>query len=130
MDDVDIDPEQYYDRITYADAHADSLVNSPEPQAYLSQVAVTNDVTFRQEIVEPRTNAPAIHPSNSFHREWQIATEKELDSLTENNTWTLVPMPYNKKFIGCLWIFKIKRDSRGRILKLKARVCARGDQQI
>jgi len=30
--------------------------------------------------------------------------------------------------IGCLSIFKIKRDSRGRILKFKARVCARGDQ--
>jgi len=38
-------------------------------------------------------------------------------------------MPSYKKIIGCLWIFKVKRDSDGRILKFKARVCARGDQQ-
>ena len=54
MDDADIDPDEYYDMITDADAHADSLVDSPEPQAYFSQVTITDDVTLRQEIVEPR----------------------------------------------------------------------------
>ena len=48
MDDAGVDPEEYYDLITYADAHAHSLINSPEPQAYLSQVAVTNDATLTQ----------------------------------------------------------------------------------
>jgi len=38
-------------------------------------------------------------------------------------------MPLNKCVIGCLWIFKIKRNSSGMILKFKARVCSRGDQQ-
>jgi len=37
-------------------------------------------------------------------------------------------MPSNKHIIGCLWIFKVKRDSSGQVLKCKARVCARGDQ--
>jgi len=76
MGDADIDPEEYYGMITYADAHADSLVDSPEPQAYFSQVTVTDDVTLRQEIVKPRTYAQTIHPRNTFHREWQTATEK------------------------------------------------------
>jgi len=38
-------------------------------------------------------------------------------------------MPRDSHVIGCLWIFKVKRDSHGEILKFKARVCARGDQQ-
>ena len=38
-------------------------------------------------------------------------------------------MPLDKRVIGSLRIFKIKRDSNGRVLKFKARVCARGDQQ-
>ena len=38
-------------------------------------------------------------------------------------------MPLNTHVIDCLRIFNIKRDSNGEILKCKARVCARGDQQ-
>jgi hypothetical protein len=36
MDDVDIDPEDYYGIMTNIDAHADSLVDSPEPQAFFT----------------------------------------------------------------------------------------------
>ena len=82
-----------------------------------------------QEFVEPRSYAHAVNPSNKFHKEWQFAVQKKLNSLTTNNTWTLVPMAFDKHIIRCLWILKIKRDSSGRILKFKARVCARGDQQ-
>ena len=35
-------------------------------------------------------------------------------------------MPLDKRVIGSLWIFKLKRDSNGKVLKC---VCARGDQQ-
>ena len=38
-------------------------------------------------------------------------------------------MPLDKRVIGSLWIFKLKRDSNGQVIKFKARVCARGDQQ-
>jgi hypothetical protein len=38
-------------------------------------------------------------------------------------------MPLDKRVIGSLWNFELKRDSNGKILKFKARVCARGDQQ-
>jgi hypothetical protein len=94
----------------------------------LSEVTLTDYVSTGQKIVEPKTYAQAVDPSNNFHWEWHSATEKELNSLTENNILTLVPMPLNKCVICCLWIFKIKRDSIARVLKLKARVCARGDQ--
>ena len=65
-----MDPEDYYGMMTDDDEHADSLVVTPELQAYLSHVSVTNDVTLSQVIVEPRTYARAVHPSNTFHREW------------------------------------------------------------
>jgi hypothetical protein len=38
-------------------------------------------------------------------------------------------MPLDKRVIGSLWIFKLKRDSNGQVIEFKARVCARGDQQ-
>jgi len=77
-----MDLEDYYGMMTDADAHVDSLAESPEPQAYLSHVAVIDDVTLSQEIVEPRTYAQAVNPSNKFHKEWQSPAEKELNSLT------------------------------------------------
>ncbi len=94
--------------VTDVDAHADSLVDFPEPQAYFSHVTVTNTFTSRQEIVEPRTYAQAIHPSNKFHKEWQFANGKELDSFTQNNTRTFVLMLVDKHIIGCLWIYTTK----------------------
>jgi hypothetical protein len=38
-------------------------------------------------------------------------------------------MPLIRIFIGCVWVFKVKRDSNREMLKFKARVCARGDRQ-
>jgi hypothetical protein len=70
-----------------------------------------------------------VDPSNEFHSKRRSAVEKELRSLTDNQTWDLVPIPPHQRVIGSLWIFKVKRDSSGKILKFKARVCARGDQQ-
>jgi hypothetical protein len=44
MDDANVDRADYYDVMTYADAQANSLVASPEPQAYLSEVPLIDDV--------------------------------------------------------------------------------------
>ena len=108
MDDANVDRADYYDVMTYADAQANSLVASPEPQAYLSEVPLIDDVLQIKKIIVPRMHSQNVNPSNEFHKEWQSAAEKELCSLTENNMWTLVPMPLNRHAIGCLWIFKIK----------------------
>jgi hypothetical protein len=70
VDDADIDLEDYCGIMAEADAHhADSFVDSPEPQAYFSEVNITDDITLSHEIVEPRMYAQAVHSSNTFHRE-------------------------------------------------------------
>ena len=65
--------------MTDADAQAASLRDSPEPQAYLSEVTLTDDVHVCQEVVVPRTYAQAVDPSNEFHKEWRFAEERELN---------------------------------------------------
>jgi hypothetical protein len=57
MDDVDMDLEDFDVIMTNVDAHADSLVDSPESQAYLSQITVADDVKLSQEVAEPITYA-------------------------------------------------------------------------
>lgn len=35
------------------------------------------------------------------HPHWKKAMEEEVCALQNNNTWTLVPKPADKKIIGC-----------------------------
>lgn len=54
---------------------------------------------------EPLTRDEALQTSEKD--QWQRAMQDEFDSLTKNNTWTLVKdMPPGRKAIGCRWVFK------------------------
>ena len=54
---------------------------------------------------------------------------EELKSMKDNDVWDLVPLPEGKKPIGCKWIFKTKRDSKGNVERYKARLVAKGYTQ-
>lgn len=54
--------------------------------------------------------------------------KREYDTLQENETWTLVPRPTNKKILTNRWVFKTKVVQDGEI-KYKARLVARGNTQ-
>lgn len=61
--------------------------------------------------------------------QWQQVIKEELDFLTFNNTWSLVPKPEDKNIVDCKWIFTIKKDEFGKPKKHKARLVARGFSQ-
>lgn len=61
--------------------------------------------------------------------EWKMAMEEEIRSLIENQTWELVVLPPGKKTIGCKWIYKMKTDENGKIVRYKARLVALGFSQ-
>jgi hypothetical protein len=57
---------------------------------------------------------------------WRRAMLEEMRSIEENRTWELVDPPAGCRPIGLKWVFKVKRDERGAIVKHKARLVARG----
>lgn len=59
-------------------------------------------------------------------KEWILACEEEIRSITKLDSWTLVDLPHGVKPIGLKWIFKIKRNADGSINKYKARLVAKG----
>lgn len=49
-----------------------------------------------------------------------------METIEENDTWTLIELPPRHKPIRLKWIYKVKRDSEGNILQHKARLVAKG----
>jgi hypothetical protein len=49
----------------------------------------------------------------------------ELTSIEQNQTWTRVSLPPGHKAIGLKWIFKMKKDEKGDIIKHKAMLVAK-----
>jgi len=49
-----------------------------------------------------------------------------MDVIKNNHTWELVDLPHGHRVITLKWVFKLKRDEVGAIVKHKARLVARG----
>ena len=49
--------------------------------------------------------------------EWRAAIEKEIRTIEKNETWEPVEKPPHKKAIGVKWIYKIKFNPDGNVLK-------------
>ena len=61
--------------------------------------------------------------------QWEGAIKEEIDSLSKNNTWEIVPLPNNKNIVDCRWVFVIINDIHENLTKYKARVVAKGFSQ-
>ncbi|KAJ0466898.1 putative RNA-directed DNA polymerase [Helianthus annuus] len=57
---------------------------------------------------------------------WKKAMDCEIASIEKNKTWKLVNPPPNVKPIGVKWVYKVKKDAKGSIIKYKARLVAKG----
>ncbi|GJZ90596.1 retrovirus-related pol polyprotein from transposon TNT 1-94 [Tanacetum coccineum] len=71
--------------------------------------------------VEPKTYKDALTQSC-----WIEAMQEELNEFERLEVWELVPRPDKVMVITLKWIYKVKLDELGGILKNKARLMARG----
>ena len=56
--------------------------------------------------------------------------KSEMQSMYDNQVWTLIDPPEGLKTIGCKWVFKKKTDMDGNVHTFKARLVAKGFKQI
>ena len=69
---------------------------------------------------------PSCYREAAGQPDWEDAMSKEIESIEKNLTWSLVKLPAGHKAIGLKWVFKLKKDSDGEIIKHKARLVAKG----
>ena len=55
---------------------------------------------------------------------------EEIKTMHDRRVWHLVPPPANKPVIGNRWVFTVKRDENGNIVRFKSRLVAQGFKQI
>ncbi|KAM0822866.1 hypothetical protein ACQ4PT_071235 [Festuca glaucescens] len=60
---------------------------------------------------------------------WRGAMEEEMRSIRDNQTWELTTLPAGHRAIGLKWVFKVKKDPAGLVVKHKARLVAKGYAQ-
>ena len=61
---------------------------------------------------------------------WEAAMQDEYNSLLENQTWDLVPLPSYRKLVRCKLVYNTKKAADGQINRYKARLVAKGFQQV
>jgi hypothetical protein len=60
---------------------------------------------------------------------WRLAMIDEITSIEANGTWELVDPPPGQRPIGLKWVYKLKKDATGIIVRHKARLVAKGYAQ-
>ncbi|MCO5551808.1 hypothetical protein L7F22_005310 [Adiantum nelumboides] len=62
--------------------------------------------------------------------DWQVAIREKLKSHKENGTWEWSRLPTGRKVVDSKWVFRVKRGDNGDVVKDKAKLVARGFDQV
>ena len=55
--------------------------------------------------------------------------DAKFSALQKKNTWSLVPLPPGVNLVGCKWVFKLKMNPDGSIVRYKARLVVKDFHQ-
>ncbi|GJS07708.1 serine/threonine/dual specificity protein kinase, catalytic domain-containing protein [Tanacetum coccineum] len=87
-----------------------NLIHNPQMPATITYEDESEDDDVA--ILEPRNKNEA-----KLKPQWLKAMKTELDSIVKNNIWKLVPLPKRVVPVGLEWLFKIKINVDGSIMK-------------
>ncbi|WVZ79341.1 LOW QUALITY PROTEIN: hypothetical protein U9M48_026932 [Paspalum notatum var. saurae] len=79
-----------------------------------------------EELLFGSAEEPPSYAEAEKDAHWRQAMEEEMNAIEENGTWELVEPPPSCRPISLKWVYKVKRDERGEVVRHKARLVARG----
>nr|CCA20621.1 conserved hypothetical protein [Albugo laibachii Nc14] len=88
------------------------------PVAIMSLTVFKDPKNFRETMKDPHAE------------QWRQAMCTEIAALEQNDTWEIIIKPQYAKLLHSKWVYKIKQHADGSIERYKARLVARGDEQI
>nr|GEW49750.1 retrovirus-related Pol polyprotein from transposon TNT 1-94 [Tanacetum cinerariifolium] len=116
---------------------------TPETQSAVIPQDVEEDITNIEVahigndplFVVPSPEVTSVQSSSTTYKDtltqscWIEAMQEKLNEFERLEVWELVPRPYKVIVITLKWIYKVKLDELGGILKNKAHLVARGYRQ-
>jgi hypothetical protein len=57
---------------------------------------------------------------------WRAAIREEMKAIEDNRTWELTALPVGHQAIGLKWVYKVKHNEVGDVVRHKARLMAKG----
>jgi hypothetical protein len=90
------------------------------------EVAELIELDLDAEALLAVTEEPTCYREAAGDENWEAAMRSELQSITKNRTWELVELPKGQRPIGLKWVFNLKRNAEGEVVKHKARLVAKG----
>jgi hypothetical protein len=90
--------------------------------------SVEVEMTYDSEVEALLTvmEEPSSYQEVAGDGNWVGAMESEIQSINKNKTWELVKLPAGHKPIGLKWVYKLKKNTEGQVVKHKARLVAKG----
>lgn len=89
----------------------------PPSVDYCYRVMCNAPQTFKEAMISPKSEI------------WATAMKEEMDSLRENDTFTLTTLPEGKNAVGGRWVYAVKNNS-DETETYKARYVAKGYSQV
>ena len=86
----------------------------------------TQEVELPDELLFLGIEEPGNFKDAVKEPEWKKAMQVEMDAIEKNKTWVLTDLPPGRKAISLKWVYKLKKNTEGEIVKYKARLLARG----
>ena len=83
-------------------------------------IAEMDEIEPSYEKADMRSNWP----------EWKKVIDVELENLKMAGTWEVVERPSSVNIVDSKWVFQLKKNAKGEIVKWKARLVARGFTQV
>ncbi|KAL8121978.1 hypothetical protein AgCh_018636 [Apium graveolens] len=86
----------------------------------------TEEVELHDELMLIGVDKPVCYSHEIKEKCWEKAMQNEIRAIERNGTWNLVELPAGHKPIGLKWVNNLKKDTKGKIIKYKAQLVAKG----
>ena len=106
-----------------------SSVSEDHPPRYRSLsdlYSETTPITQAEEVYLLSSEEHLPYSEVSQEEKWRHAMREGMLAIDKNNTWELEIPPPNCRPIGLKWIFKLKKNPQGEVIKHKAWLVVKG----
>jgi hypothetical protein len=112
--------DTYHDSVPLRYRTLDNILgDQPVPEMVVHDFEVELHLTHEDS--EPRSFSEA-----EGDPAWRAVMQQEMDAVERNRTWELADLPTDHRTITLKWVYKLKKDEVGAVIKYKARLVAHG----